>query len=100
MIIPLGVAAAGSRLMLYDLDSAFLLALDLKTLEADALMTDEQLTALYDEINAQSRLTSHIPMLSWNGGDMLCGRANPGGYVLTIPYTVTFGAFSVLPAHP
>jgi len=100
MIIPLGVAADGSRLMLYDMDSAFLLALDLKTLEADALMTDEQLTALYDEINAQSRLTSHIPMLSWNGGDMLCGRANPGGYVLTIPYTVTFGAFSVLPAHP
>lgn len=100
MIVPLGVAADGSRLMLYDMDSAYLLALDLKTLEADALMTDEQLTALYDEINAQSRFASHIPMLSWNGGDLLCGRANPGGYVLTIPYTVTFGAFSVLPAHP
>jgi hypothetical protein len=89
-LVPLGIAADGARLLLYDTESAHLLALDLQTLEADILMTNVQLEALYDEKEAEHRFLMHLTMLSWNGGDLLCGRSNPGGCALQIPYTGMF----------
>lgn len=89
-ILPLGVAADGARLLIYHMDSAYLLALDLQTLKADILMTDEQLTALYEKKDVHTRYLIHIGELNWNGSDLLCGHSNPDGYVLKIPYTETF----------
>ncbi|NLZ88126.1 MAG: hypothetical protein GX916_01345 [Clostridiales bacterium] len=91
-ILPLGVSADGARLLVYHMDSAYLLALDLQTLKADILMTDEQLTVLYDEKNVPqlSRHLGHIREINWNGGDLLCGPSGPDGCALRIPYTEMF----------
>jgi hypothetical protein len=91
-ILPLGVSADGARLLVYHMDSAYLLALDLQTLKADILITDKQLTVLYDEkdVPQLSRHLGHIREINWNGGDLLCGPSGPDGCALRIPYTEMF----------
>lgn len=89
-MFPLGLSADGAQLLIYDMDTSYLLALDLKTLEADVVLTDAELTALYDEQDVRSRFAMHMTMLAWNGENLLCGRTNPGGYALEIPYTDKF----------
>lgn len=81
---PIGFSTDGQTLLIVDRHLGHLMKLQLETLKAEIILTDEQLRSIYE-----SKSTRYGPLylidMCWNGAGLLCGRANPMGCALLIP---------------
>ena len=79
-----GLSEGGTKLLVQDFETRYLLSLDLRTLQADILMTAEEIRAFEGE-NSDGR---YIQMYhtGWNGRLVIsCGRILPG-YAVRLPF--------------
>ena len=85
-IVPMGLSQDEERVMLLDAEANALLLLDLNTLQADVALGETQLNTLLEQKPLWCMLSEVLDLayLSWNGGDLLCGRVNPYGYALQL----------------
>ena len=83
-LLVLGMSRGGTKLLVQDLQSGYLLSLDLATLKADILLNDAQIVSFVRD--HMERPGSLMYNMGWNNGEIIsCGPA-VRGYAFRIPF--------------
>lgn len=83
-LLVLGMSRGGTKLLVQDLQSGYLLSLDLATLKADILLNDAQIVSFVRDHT--ERPGSLLYNMGWNNGEIIsCGPA-VRGYAFRIPF--------------
>ena len=83
MLLPIGLSAAGGKLLVMDADSGYVFLADLNTLQAETILTYEQVSKLIEEKPNEFRGFVFLADMFWNGTDLLCNPA--GGSMIRLP---------------
>ena len=82
-LLPIGLSAVGDKLLAMDADSGYVFLADLNTLEAEIVLTYDQVSKLMEEKPNEFRGFVFIADMFWNGTNLLCNPA--GGSMIRLP---------------
>lgn len=79
-----GLSGGGTKLLVQELESGYLLSLDLRTLKGDVMMADFQIVFL---LSSHPEFRGNLLFnMGWNGGEILSCGPSVKGYMFRLPF--------------